>query len=82
MFSRPNPLLTDPDAALVVLGLLGFLPDHPQRLFQELGGLFAIRPFESHSVNLDLSCGPDDDFDGPVHNRYSPINTSLMDPFC
>jgi hypothetical protein len=32
-------------------------------LFQQLGGLFAVRPFESHGGNLDFASGSDDDFD-------------------
>ena len=60
-------LLAGSGAALVIFRLLDLLPDHPQRLFQETGGLFAVRPFESHGVNLDFAGGPDDDFDGSVH---------------
>jgi hypothetical protein len=29
---------------------------------------------------LDLASGPDDNFDGSVH-VYTPMSTSLMDPF-
>jgi len=72
MSSHPNPLLTDPGAVLVILGLLGLLPDHTQRLFQETGGLFAVRSFEAYGVNLDFASGPDDDFDGSVHLHFIP----------
>src|ERR1017187_2628771 len=77
--SGPERLLIRPGAALVVFRFLDCLPNYPQSLFQELGGLFAVRSFESHSVNLDFASGPDDDFDGSVHD--TPISTSLMDPF-
>jgi hypothetical protein len=52
---------------LMIFGLLGFLSNHPQRLFQELGGLCAVRPFESDSINLDFPLSPDDDFNGFFH---------------
>jgi hypothetical protein len=58
------------------------LLDHPERLFQELGSFLAVRSFESHGVNLDFACGPDDDFDGSVRFHLdTPMNMNLMDPF-
>src|ERR1039458_4618372 len=77
--SCPNLLLADPGASLVVLRLLDLLPYHPQSLLQELCGFLAVRPFESHGVDLDIASGPDDDFDGSVHD--TPMSTSLMHPF-
>ena len=79
--SCPEFLLIRSGAALVILGLLGFLPDHPQRLLQKRSGFLAVRPFESHSVNLDFARGPDDDFDSSVrdilraheHEFYGPV---------
>ena len=73
-------LLIGSGAALVVLGFLDFLPDHPQRLFQELRGVFTVRSLESHGVNLDFASCADNDFDGSVHD--TPMSTSLMEPFC
>ena len=51
----------------VILGLLDLLPHYPQSLLQECGGHLTIRPLESHGINLDLACAPDDYFDGSVH---------------
>src|ERR1035437_812603 len=76
----PNPLLVGLGTALVVFRLLDLLPNHPQRLLQKRSGLLAVRSFESHGVDLDFASGSDDDFDCLVHD-YTPMSTSLMDPF-
>jgi hypothetical protein len=43
--------------------------------------VFTVRSLESHGVDLDFASGPNDDFDGSVHD-YTPMSTSLMDPSC
>ena len=58
---------------LVIFGFLCLLPDHPQRLFQELCGLFAVRAFKPNDVNLDFAAGGDDDFNSAIHNNMSSI---------
>jgi hypothetical protein len=77
--SPAKPLLVGFTGLQVILGFLSFLPDGSQRLFQELGGLFAIRAFKPNRVDLDFSAGPNDDFDCSFHN-YTHMRTSLMDP--
>lgn len=47
----------------MILGFFDLLPNHTQSLLQELGGLFAVRPLESHGVDLDFSGSCDDDCD-------------------
>ena len=66
--SPSNSLSIRPGTALVVFGFLDLLPNHTQCLFQETGGFLAVRPFESHGVNLDFARDPDDDFDSSVHD--------------
>ena len=74
-----GPLLIRVLQGLVILRLLDLFAHRPQCLLQELGGFLAVRSFETHGINLNLASGPDDDFDGSVHD--APISTSLMDPF-
>ena len=55
-FNSPsNPLLVRPGAVLVIFRLLDLLPNHPQRLLQKRSGLLAVRPLESHGINLDFA---------------------------
>src|SRR5664279_2392387 len=75
--STPNPMLADPGAVLMVFRFLDLLPHHPESLFQELGGLFAVGTLKPHGVDLDFASGPDNDFDGAVH-MPTPMSTSLM----
>ena len=45
--SPSNPLLTDPGAALVILGFLDLLPHHTSRLFQESSQWVPLNPTAS-----------------------------------
>ena len=62
-------------------GFLIFFPTTPNASSKNAVAFSQSGPFESHGVNLDFASGPDDDFDGSVHD-YTPMSTSLMDPFC
>jgi hypothetical protein len=73
----PDPLLADPGAALVIFRLLDLLPNDTQRLLQKRSGFLAVQSLESHSLDLDFARGPDDDFDGSVHD--TPMSTSLIE---
>jgi hypothetical protein len=65
--SASNLLFMLNDAALVVFRFLDLPADSSQCLFKVFGGLFAIRAFESHSFNLNVSNWRHCDFDGFFH---------------
>jgi len=76
----PDPLLADPGAALVIFRLLNLLPNHPSAssknavAFSQSGPLnptasILISPVVSMMISMVLFI-------------YTPMRTSLMDPFC